>query len=404
MHCHNPITVPFNVPFDNQRHFRSVIPSDFDLGSLFKGKYAHQVSKFFQNRYQPADVVLTASCTNALELAALLLNLKKGDEVIVPAYTYVSTANAFELRGATIVLCDSAASTPNMDLDHLETLIGPKTKAIVVVHYGGVSVDMHRLTALAKRHQVVLIEDAAHAIDAYYDNTLLGTFGDLTTFSFHETKNVTCGQGGALLINKPEFVDRARILRDCGTNRHNFILGLVDRYTWVDIGSVYNLSDLNCAYLAPQLHHIEMITQKRIRLWDNYYQLLTPLQDSGLLSLPIVGDRCRHNAHIFHLVLASQTERDRLLEFMRNRGIATTFHYGSLHLSPYYQKKYGNTTLANAEKFAACLLRLPLYFAMDVGEQIKVLKGVSDFLGHKATSKPKLDRIPLWSLNQLENV
>ncbi|MFN0016060.1 MAG: dTDP-4-amino-4,6-dideoxygalactose transaminase [Saprospiraceae bacterium] len=393
MHFKNPISIPFNIPFDNLRHFQSIIPGDVDLGALFKGNYAERVSRQFQDRYNPEDVVLTGSCTNALELAALLLDLKPGDEVIIPAYTYVSTANAFELRGATLVLCDSATDSPNMDLDHLETLIGPKTKAIVVVHYAGVSVDMHRLVNLAQRHGIVLIEDAAHAIDARYDDALLGTFGDLTTFSFHETKNITCGQGGALLINNPKFVERARILRDCGTNRHNFILGLVDRYTWVDAGSVYNLSELNCAYLAPQLQHIEMITRKRVQVWEGYYQTLLPLQERGLVALPTVGKMSQHNAHIFHIVLKSQTERDKLLEFMRNRGICTTFHYGGLHLSPYYQKKYGTTTLVNAEKFAGCLLRLPLYFDLSVEDQIRVLNGIVEYFSRRATKTPMRNEV-----------
>ncbi|MCK6693859.1 MAG: dTDP-4-amino-4,6-dideoxygalactose transaminase [Thermoanaerobaculia bacterium] len=374
-----PMNIPFNIPFNNDTTLGSVLPPSFECGSLFKGRYASKVHQFFKEKYGAQEVVLTASCTNALELAALLLDLKKGDEVIIPAYTYVSTANAFELRGARLRLCDSAANSPNIDLQKLEALLTPKTKAIVVIHYAGISVDMYRLKEIAQKHNVFLIEDAAHAIDAYYDSRRLGSFGDLSTFSFHETKNVTSGQGGVLLINNAAFVERARILRDCGTNRHNFHLGLVDKYTWIDVGSVFNLSELCCAYLYPQLANIELITQKRIQLWNNYRDGLARLANKGLFQLPFVENRCEHNAHIFYIILKSRKERDRLLLYLKERGIVATFHYSGLHQCPYYQGKYKKTKLPYAEICSGNLLRLPLYFDLSFEQQAYILECIGDY-------------------------
>ncbi len=374
------IQVPFNLPFSNALNFNEVIPAAFDGTALFRGKYAALVHKFFKTYFDAPEVVPTASCTNALELAALLLDIKKGDEVILPAYTYVSTANAFELRGAKLRLCDSLSTSPNIDLNKIESLITPRTKAMVVIHYGGVSVNMYKLQEIAQRHKIALIEDAAHAIDAYYDGKRLGTFGDLATFSFHETKNITSGgQGGLLVINNEQYVGRARILRDCGTNRHNFYLGLVDKYTWVDVGSVYNLSELSCSYLYPQLLHLEMITQKRRQLWNNYYQALGIFQENGYLKLPFVSDLTEHNAHIFYLTLNSQDERDRMLKYLKERGVVATFHYSGLHQCPYYQRRYPKVDLPNAGKFSGRLLRLPLYYDMSPEQQLHVLNCIDEF-------------------------
>lgn len=383
-----PSNIPFNIPVNNQSTFGEVLSQCFDCSSLFKGRFASRVYQYFKEQYGAAEVVLTASCTNALELAALLLDIKKGDEVIIPAYTYVSTANAFELRGAKLRLCDSSNNSPNIDLQHLETLITAKTKAIVVIHYGGISVNMYRLKEIAQKHNVLLIEDAAHAINANYDSKRLGTFGDLSTFSFHETKNVTSGQGGVLLINNPDLVHRARILRDCGTNRHNFLLGLVDKYTWIDIGSVYNLSELCCAYLYPQLANIDTITQKRIALWNNYRDGLLHLQAKGWLQLPFVSDLSDHNAHIFYITLKNQAERDRLLLYLKSKGIIATFHYSGLHQCPYYLGKYKKAVLPNAEKFSGNLLRLPLYYDLTFEQQTYILDCVGQFFREQKRARP----------------
>ena len=390
------IQVPFNLPFSNSLNFNEVIPTAFDDTSLFRGKYTALVHNFFKTYFDAPEVVPTASCTNALELAALLLDIKKGDEVILPAYTYVSTANAFELRGAKLRLCDSLNTSPNIDLNKIESLITPRTKAIVVIHYGGVSVNMYKLQAIAQQYKIALVEDAAHAIDAYYDGKRLGTFGDLATFSFHETKNITSGgQGGLLVINNEQYVGRARILRDCGTNRHNFYLGLVDKYTWVDVGSVYNLSELSCSYLYPQLLHLGTITRKRLQLWNNYYEALRIFQENGYLKLPFVSDLNEHNAHIFYITLNSQTERDRLLKYLKERSVAATFHYCGLHQCPYYQRRYPKVELANAEKFSGRLLRLPLYYDLSLEQQQYVLECIGEFFAAAKTKNHKKTSLAL---------
>ncbi|MCB9285099.1 MAG: dTDP-4-amino-4,6-dideoxygalactose transaminase [Lewinellaceae bacterium] len=362
------LSISFNIPFDNERHFRHAFPQDQAVKGILRGSYAGAVEQWFRDQYDSAGVALTASCTNALELAALLLDLQPGDEIIMPSYTFVSTANAFVLRGARPVFCDSSADSPNPNLEHLESLISPRTRALVIVHYAGACLDMDRLRALADRHRLPLIEDAAHAIDARYRGRLLGTFGDFATFSFHETKNITCGQGGALLINNPAYLERARTLSDCGTNRHQFQLGKVSCYSWVDIGSVYNLSELNCAYLLPQLQQLHLITEKRRLLWNAYRRALEPLAARGLLTLPPTDPRCEHNAHLFWITLRSKKERDHLLSRLREQGIQASFHYDGLHRSPWYTRHYGAVSLPHAERYGDCLLRLPLYYDLTLEE------------------------------------
>lgn len=378
--------VPFNIPFDNQRYFHALLPPDFDQRRVFKGQYAEKVRRFFLEQFHCPEAVLTSSCTHALELAALLLDIQSGDEVIVPAYTYVSTAAAFDRAGARVVFCDSAPDSPNIDLGHLESLINPATKAVVIVHYGGACTDMDSLLAIVRQHQLILIEDAAHALGANYNGRPLGAFGDFSAFSFHETKNLSCGQGGALLINNPAFAARARTLRDCGTNRHDFETGIADAYTWVDTGSVFNLSELNCAYLAPQLDMLEKITEKRRQLWNEYYNQLLPLQARGLLRLPVIHPLCRHNAHIFYIVLSSQAERNALIACMKEQDIAAAFHYSPLHLSPYYLKNHAAVSLPMAERFAACLLRLPLYYDLEPEQQDRVIRSLYDFFDFDQTT------------------
>lgn len=372
--------IPFNVPFDCTATFNEIISATFDSTRLFSGKYASKVKTFFKERYEAEEVVLTSSCTRALEMAAMLIEIAEGDEFIVPAYTYVSSANAFELHGATIRFCDSCANSPNLDIDRLEALITPKTKAVVVVHYAGFSVDMYRLMQIVRKHNILLIEDAAQGIHAFFDNKPLGSFGDFATFSFHETKNVTCGQGGALLIHNKTFVERATVLKNCGTNRHKFMLGLADKYTWIDTGSVFNLSELCCAYLYPQLQHVESITQRRMEMWNYYYAQLVPHQGDDTFRLPELNDLNRHNAHIFYMTLKDGATRDELLLYLKERGIIATFHYIGLHTSPYYNGKYSEENiLPNAEKFSQCLLRLPLFHELTLTEQEYVVGCILDY-------------------------
>lgn len=386
--------IPFNVPFDNTEAFNGIMSSRFDANKLFSGKYAAKVRSHFLENYGAEEVVLTSACTRALELAALLLKLKPGDEVIVPAYTYVSSANAFEMFGAMVRFCDSCSDSPNMDIQHLETLITPQTKAVVVVHYAGVSVDMEALQRIIHKHKLILIEDAAQAVHAFYKGRPLGSFGDLATFSFHETKNVTCGQGGALLINNPKFVERATVLKNVGTNRHRFMLGLEDKYTWIDSGSVFNLPELCCAYLYPQLAHVQEITHKRRQLWLHYYKRLVLFQKRGHFQLPRNQENNEHNGHIFYLVLNSRTERDQLLQYLKERGVIATFHYLGLHQSPYFTQKYGHgEALPNAEKFSDQLLRLPLFYDLTTQEQNYVIQAIADYFKVKQVQFGPMERI-----------
>ncbi|MEZ4942875.1 MAG: dTDP-4-amino-4,6-dideoxygalactose transaminase [Saprospiraceae bacterium] len=369
------LTIPFNVPFDATTAFNKILTASFDATKLFSGAYASRVRAHFKENYHAGEVILTGACTRALELAALLLELKPGDEVIVPAYTYVSSANAFELFGAKVIFCDSLPDSPNMDIRHLEKLITPKTKAVVAVHYAGISVDMDKLVRMVREHGLFLIEDAAQGVHAFYKNKPLGSFGDLAVLSFHETKNVTCGQGGALLINNPKFTDRAIVLKNVGTNRHRFFLGLEDKYTWIDSGSVFNLPELCCAYLYPQLANVAAITQKRVQLWQQYYDALLPLAENGHFTLPTLHKYNKHNGHIFYICLKSKNERDQVLQYLKKGGVTATFHYAGLHQSPYYTQKYGEQPpLPNAEKYADQLLRLPLYATLTSTEQEYVLQ------------------------------
>ncbi|MCB0532990.1 MAG: dTDP-4-amino-4,6-dideoxygalactose transaminase [Lewinellaceae bacterium] len=384
------LKIPFNVPFDATAAYSQILSTSFDATKLFSGVYAAKVRAHFLESCQAKEVVLTGACTHALELAALLLKLQPGDEVIVPAYTYVSSANAFELFGAKVIFCDSLPDSPNMDMAQLESLITPKTRAVVVVHYAGISVDMDKLLKLTRERGVLLIEDAAQGVHAFYKNKPLGSFGDLAVLSFHETKNVTCGQGGALLINNPKFIDRAIVLKNVGTNRHRFFLGLEDKYTWIDSGSVINLPELCCAYLYPQLVDVAAITQKRVQLWQNYYDALLPLAKDGCFTLPALHKYNKHNGHIFFICLNSKSDRDDLLGYMKDQGVIATFHYAGLHQSPYYTQKYGEQPrLPNAEKFSDRLLRLPLYAALTATEQDYVVKMLRQFFERqKGQTKP----------------
>lgn len=384
------LKIPFNVPFDGTAAFSQILNTSFDPTKLFSGVYAAKVRAHFLETCKAKEVVLTGACTHALELAALLLKLQPGDEVIVPAYTYVSSANAFELFGAKVIFCDSLPDSPNMDIAQLEALITPKTRAVVVVHYAGISVDMDQLLRLTRERGILLIEDAAQGVHAFYKKKPLGSFGDLAVLSFHETKNVTCGQGGALLINNPKFIDRAIVLKNVGTNRHRFFLGLEDKYTWIDSGSVINLPELCCAYLYPQLVDVSAITQKRVQLWQYYYDALLPLAQRGDFTLPKLHKYNTHNGHIFFVCLNSKSDRDGLLEYMKSQGVIATFHYAGLHQSPYYTKKYGEQpALPNAEKFSERLLRLPLYATLTQTEQDYVLEMLKQYFeGHKRSSRP----------------
>ncbi|MEI6062849.1 MAG: dTDP-4-amino-4,6-dideoxygalactose transaminase, partial [Bacteroidota bacterium] len=312
-------------------------------------------------------VLLASSCTDALEMTGLLTGISPGDEVIMPSFTFVSTANAFVLRGAKIVFADSLPDNPNIDVSKLENLVTPRTRAMVVVHYAGIACDMDGVMELAKRYNLLVIEDAAHSIDSYYKDRPLGSIGHLAAFSFHETKNITCGEGGMLVVNDMNYAERAEIIWEKGTNRAAFYRGEVDKYGWVDIGSSFLPSDLAAAYLTGQLDRLDDIQQKRKHIFNRYMELLAPLQRSGDLQLPVIPEYASHNGHLFYLVTRKPAQRDQLILHLASHGIQAVFHYLPLHLSPYYSKKYDGLPLPESERYAACLLRLPFYY--DLSDQ-----------------------------------
>jgi len=371
--------IPFNTPHvtgHELRHLREVMRSQRTSGD---GTFTRQCQQFFERRYGFGKCLLTTSCTDALEMAALLCGIEPGDEVIAPAYTFVSTVNAFVLRGAVIRFADSKAGHPNMDVDHVQRLITPKTKAIICVHYAGMACDMEHLKELAARHGLFLIEDAAQAIDSTYNGKPLGSFGHFATFSFHETKNIACGEGGMLVVNDPAYWKRAEIIREKGTNRSAFFRGEVSTYSWVDIGSSFLPSDLTAAYLYAQLEHLDVIQEKRIRIWENYHAAFAPLEAAGRVELPQIPQQATVNGQAYYLVCKSRTERDALLAHLKTQEIQAVFHYLSLHTSPYFQAQYQGEPLVQSDRYSDCLVRLPFYYGLRQSEQRKVIGVVRQF-------------------------
>ena len=345
------------------------------------GPFAKKAETVIQQLTGCKKVLLTPSCTAALEMAALLLDLQPGDEVIMPSYTFVSTANAFALRRAKIVFVDVQAETMNIDPDCIAAAINTHTKAIVPVHYAGVACDMGRIMALAEQHDLFVVEDAAQAIDSFYEGKPLGTIGHLGTFSFHETKNITSGgEGGALLINDASMLERAEIIREKGTNRNQFFRGSVDKYSWVDIGSSYLPSEIQAAYLYGQLIELEKISTNRRASWELYHSELTELADKGLIELPQIPVFATNNAHMFYLKCKAFNERTALIDYLRKAGSGAVFHYVPLHSSK-AGEKFGSfhgvdhITTAHSER----LLRLPLFYGIRVNEVLKVVNEVKEF-------------------------
>ena len=326
------------------------------------------------------NALLTTSCTHALEIAALLCDIKPGDEVIMPSYTFVSTANAFVLRGAEIVFVDIKPDTMNIDEDLIETAITNKTKAIVPVHYAGVSCEMDKINNIAKLHNILVIEDAAQAITSTYRGLQCGALGDLGCFSFHETKNISCGEGGALMIMNPEYTERAEIIREKGTNRSKFFRGEVDKYSWVDIGSSYLPSELNAAYLFGQLELSEQIIRNRMESWNYYYNALKLLRERGFIDLPHIPPTCEHNAHMFYIKSKDISERTALISHLKEKGIYAVFHYVPLHTSVAglrYSRFSGEDK--HTTKESDRLVRLPLFYGMSNEERAHVVNAVFSF-------------------------
>lgn len=358
--------IGFNRPHLTGKEVHYMYDAVFNKHISGNGKYTKLCHQFFQNKYGFHKVLLTSSCTDALEMCALLLNIQSGDEVIMPSYTFVSTANAFILRDAKIVFADSYPHHPNMNADLIEELITPKTKAIVVMHYAGIANDMAKILSIAQKYNLYVIEDAAQCIDSFYiqDNKKipLGSLGHLSAFSFHETKNIISGEGGMLVVNDSQFDKRAEIIWEKGTNRSAFFRGEVDKYGWVDIGSSFLPSEIVAAFLYAQLEHLEDIQNKRLHIWQRYYQQLKPLSDVGYFELPYIPQYATNNAHMFYLVCRSLEERTTLIQHLKNKGIQAVFHYLSLHTSPFYKDKHDGRALPNSDKFSDCLVRLPMYY------------------------------------------
>ena len=373
--------IPFNKPYltGKETHYLyQAVQSGKISGD---GMFTKKCHRFFEQRYGFKHCLLTSSCTDALEMAALLLDLRPGDEVIVPSFAFVSTANAFMLRGAKIVFADSAASNPNIDVAHIESLITDKTKAVVVIHYAGIACDMDRLMKLAETHNFYVVEDAAHAIDSFYKNRPLGGIGHLATFSFHETKNIISGEGGMLVVNDENFYKRAEIVREKGTNRSAFFRGEVDKYRWVDIGSSFLPSDIIAAFLYAQLENLEKIQTKRKKIWKRYFESLKPLEDQGHFRLPFLPEYAMNNGHLFYLVLHDEPTRQSLIQHLKAQDILCVFHYNSLHKSPFYLKQAQAPTqdLPWSDCYTDCLLRLPLYYELTESKQDDVVNGIIDF-------------------------
>lgn len=343
------------------------------------GYFSKKSSKWLIKNLKVKDALLVHSCTAALEICALLLNIKKGDEIIMPSYTFVSTANAFVLRGGTPVFVDIDSETLNIDPNKIEKVITKKTKAIVVVHYAGISCDMDPILKIAKKYKLYVIEDAAQAILSSYKGRPLGSIGDLATLSFHDSKNIHCGEGGALLINNRKFLRRAKIIRDKGTNRDDFNNNIVKKYTWTDLGSSYGLSEINAAFLYAQLLKAKSIIKNRIKVWNNYHNLFYKLEKGGKLTRPQIPNYTKSNAHIYYL-LVKKSLRDKLIKYLKSQNIISLFHYIPLHTSYYFIKCYKKKiNLINTNLISKSLVRLPLHSKITIDQQTKVRNKINFF-------------------------
>ena len=363
---------PFNKPHLTGKEAHYMYQAVYNGKLSGNGEFTKRCQHFFEEKYGFKKCLLTTSCTDALEMAAILCDIHPGDEVIVPSYTFVSSALAFVRQGAKIVFADSMKRNPNIDAEQIEALITPKTKVIVPVHYAGVACDMDRIMEIAERHNLLVVEDAAQAIDSYYKGKPLGTIGHLSAFSFHETKNIISGEGGMLGINDERFIRRAEIIWEKGTNRAEFFRGEVNKYGWCDIGSSFLPSEVVAAFLWAQLEALDDIQAKRKSLWNKYYELLEPLSEQGRFRLPDIPDYASNNAHMFYLVCNSLSERTALINKLKENDILAVFHYLSLHSSEFYKDKHDGRVLPECDQYADCLMRLPMYYDLNINDVEKI--------------------------------
>lgn len=375
------LSIPFNKPHLTGRetdYIRQAVATGKISGN---GVFTKRVQAFFESRYGFRKCLLTTSCTDALEMAAILCEVGPGDEVIVPSYTFVSSALAFVRQGANIVFADSRQEEPDMDVSRIESLITPRTKVIVAVHYAGVACDMERIMEIADRHGLLVVEDAAQAVDSFYvgkDGVRrpCGSIGHLGCFSFHETKNIISGEGGMLVVNDERFVARAEIIWEKGTNRSQFFRGEVDKYGWVDTGSSFLPSEIVSAFLWAQCESIEDIQRRRLRHWHFYESALGELAAKGAFAMPVLPEWATNNAHMFYLVFPDFERRTRFIARLRDKGIMAVFHYLSLHKSRFYEKRHDGRMLPNADRYSDCLVRLPMYYDLDVEIVVAAIKEI----------------------------
>ena len=366
------------------------------------GEFTKKCQRFFEERYGFKKCLLTTSGTDALEMCAMLCDLKPGDEVIIPSYTFVSTALAFLREGAKVVFADSMKRNPNLDAEAIEALITPRTKVIVPVHYAGVACDMDKIMEIANRYNLLVVEDAAQAINSYYishrccdgrfapseenprkEATILplGGIGHLAAFSFHETKNITAGgEGGLLVVNDERFIRRAEIIWEKGTNRAEFFRGAVNKYGWVDMGSSFLPAEINAAFLWAQLENLDEIQNKRKALWETYYKLLKPLSEKGYFSMPVIPDYASNNAHMFYLILPNLEKRSALIKHLKDNGVLAVFHYLSLHSSAYYADKHDGRVLSECDRYADTLVRLPMYYDLEIEDVERICEVIKQFI------------------------
>ena len=376
--------IPFNKPYLTGKETEYIEQAVHSGKISGNGVFTQKCHRFFEERYGFKKCLLTHSGTAALEMAALLLDIRPGDEVIMPSYTFVSTANAFVLRGAKIVFADSREDHPGIDEEQIEELITPRTKAIVPVHYAGGACSMDRIMAIAGRHKLFVVEDAAQAIDAHYQGQdgkrrPLGGIGHLAAFSFHETKNIQCGEGGMLVINDDRFLKRAEIIWEKGTNRAQFFRKEIDHYNWIDIGSSFLPSEIIAAFLFAQLEKLDKIQEKRKQIWQMYRQQLGVPAAKGQFDLPQIPPYADNNAHLFYLVCRSLDERAALIERLKGEGISSVFHYLSLHGAPYFKGKHDDRVLPNADRYSDCLVRLPLFYELPDEQVLSVTSEINGF-------------------------
>lgn len=375
--------IRFNVPPYTGREMDNMKKAIESMHICGDGEFTRKCSKYLEEITGTKKSLLTTSCTHALEMAALLCDIKEGDEVILPSYTFVSTANAFVLRGAKAVFVDIRPDTMNIDETLIEDAITEKTKAIAVVHYAGIACNMDVIMDIARRHQLMVVEDAAQAIMCTYQGKPLGTIGDFGCFSFHETKNFSMGEGGALLIRDARYIESAEILREKGTDRSKYFRGQVDKYRWQNFGSSYLPSDINAAYLYTQFEMADEINASRIARWNQYYELLLPLKEEGKIELPVVPEGCVHNGHMFYVKTKDMQERTRLIDFLKESGILAVFHYVPLHSAPAgigYGRFHGEDKYTTRE--SERLLRLPMFYQLTEEQTVYIAGKVKEFYGH----------------------